>query len=486
MRQNMKSRFRQMLDDESAAVLALVALAISAFVGMGALVVDVGYLFYAQHELQATANAAAMAGAQAINAVGATATTISTTAQQYSAATSGCSPSPCYNANKIAINSGSSVTTSSQLYYCTDTSGWSCSTATMSSSPPPNALQVTETASQVSTFFGRLFGINSVALSAQATALAAGGAPPAPSNIALVLDTTKSMGQAPTGPAGTGACNGYTNALDCALAGIQTLLGEMWPCKYGASCPTTTPVDQAALFIFPGVKTVTPSTYKCSTSLTPVAYNASPEYQIVSFLGNYRTSDTATTVADGIAGGNTSSDLVDCVAPYTVSTSLGNSNNTSWEGGEGTYYADAITAAQTALAALDNGATNVIILLTDGNAGNGTGAPSSNQCKNAATAAQTAAKAGTWVYAVYYDDNGTGSTCTDTETGKYGGSAPDGACYTLQQIASSPAAQPDPTKFYSTDGTASPCPSIYSYSKLTDIFNNIAGSLTNGRLIPNV
>jgi hypothetical protein len=493
MRQNMKSLFRQMLDDKSAAVLALVALAISAFVGLGALVVDVGYLFYAQHELQATANAAAMAGAQAINAVGATATTISTTAQQYSAATSGCSPSPCYNANKIAINSGSRVTTSSQLYYCTDTSGWSCSTATMSSSPPPNALQVTETASQVSTFFGRLFGINSVALSAQATALAAGGAPPAPSNIALILDTTKSMGDAPQGPVAT-TCSGYTNALDCALSGIQTLLGEMWPCKYGATCPSTPSVDQVALFIFPGVKTVTPSTYKCSTSLTPVAYNASPQYQIVSFLGNYRTSDTATTVADGVAGGNTSSDLVDCVAPSSVSTSLGNSNNTSWEGGEGTYYADAITAAQTALTALNNGATNVIILLTDGNA-NGTsaiGAPSSNQCKNAATAAQAAAKAGTWVYAVYYDDNGsTTLTCTDPESGNYGVSsgkgvvAPDGACYTLQQIASSPAAQPDPTKFYSTDGTSSPCPSIYTYSKLTDIFNNIAGSLTSGRLIPN-
>jgi hypothetical protein len=262
----------------------------------------------------------------------------------------------------------------------------------------------------------------------------------------------------------------------------------MWPCKYGASCPTTPPVDQVGLFIFPGAKTVTPSTYKCSTSLTVVAYNASPEYQIVSFLGNYRTSDTATTVADGIAGGNTSSDLVDCVAPYTVSTSLGNGNNTSWEGGDGTYYAGAITAAQNALTALDNGATNVIILLTDGNAGNGTGVPATTaQCKAAATAAQAAAKAGTWVYAVYYDDNGTGSTCADSaDTGKYTGAAPNGACYTLQQIASSPAAQPDPTKFYSTDGTASPCPSMYSYSKLTDIFTNIAGSLTNGRLIPNV
>jgi uncharacterized membrane protein len=214
MRRDTTSLFRQMFEDESAAVLALVALAISAFVGLGALVVDVGYLFYAQHELQATANAAAMAGAQVINIAGANPTT---TANQYSAATSGCSPSPCYNANKIAINSGSSVTISSALYYCTDTSSWSCGSCTSVSScsgttSPANVIQVQETASQVSTFFGRLFGINSVALSATATALAAGGGPPAPANIALVLDTTKSMGQAPQGPAGTGACKGYTNA----------------------------------------------------------------------------------------------------------------------------------------------------------------------------------------------------------------------------------------------------------------------------------
>jgi Putative Tad-like Flp pilus-assembly len=492
----MTSLFCQMFKDESAAVLALVALAISAFVGLGALVADVGYLFYAEHELQATANAAAMAGAQAINIVGASPTT---TAYQYSAATSGCSPSPCYNANKIAINSGSSVTaTPITLYYCTDTSSWSCSSCTSVSScsgttSPANAIQVTETASQVSTFFGRLFGINSVALSATATALAAGGGPPAPSNIALILDTTKSMGSAAVGPAAS-VCpsSTYANALDCALAGIQTLLSEMWPCQYGASCPTTTAVDQAALFIFPGVtfpKGVTSSNYNCSKSQAPTAqpYSPVPTYEIVSFLGNYRTSDTATTVADGVAGGNTSSDLVDCVAPASVGTSLGNGNNTSWEGGEGTYYAGAITAAQNALTALNNGATNVIILLTDGNAyyQSGDGMPSSNDCKAAATAAQAAAKAGTWVYAVYYDDNGTGGTCAN-DSGNYTGAAPDGACYTLQQIASSPAAQPDPTKFYSTDGTSSPCKSLYSYSKLTDIFDNIAGSLTSGRLIPNV
>ncbi len=484
MKRNSTSFFRRGLGDERGAVIVLVAVAIFAFIGFGALVVDVGYLLYAQRALQASADAAAMAGAQAI-ALGGNPTT---TANQYSAATSGCSPSPCDNAGDIAIKSGSNVTTSSTLYSCTTTSGISC--AAPSASSPANAIQVTETAPKVSTFFGGMFGIYSVQLSATATALAAGGGPPQPVNVAFILDTTVSMHSAATGPAAT-VCpsSTYPNALDCALSGVQTILGELWPCNSGVTCPATPVVDQAALFIFPGVNPAAPSGYHCSTSLTPVPYNNSPiSYGIVPFLADYRTSDSATAVADGVAGGNSSSDLVQCAAPASVSTSLGNSNNTNWEGGEGTYYAGAITAAQTALAAQSSrGQTNVIILLSDGNAEpkSGNGAPSTNECKLAATAAQAAAKAGTWVYAVYYDDNGNNSTCS-SDTGKYTGAEPNGACYTLQQIASSPTAQPDPTKFYSTDGTSSVCPSAHSYTSISQIFQDIANSLTTGRLIPNV
>jgi uncharacterized membrane protein len=51
---------------ESGAALILIATGIFALVGFGALSVDVGYLFAAQNALQASADAAAMAGARDI------------------------------------------------------------------------------------------------------------------------------------------------------------------------------------------------------------------------------------------------------------------------------------------------------------------------------------------------------------------------------------------------------------------------------------
>ncbi len=185
---------------------------------------------------------------------------------------------------------------------------------------------------------------------------------------------------------------------------------------------------------------------------------AAPLYQIVGFANDYRASDTASL--------NTSSNIVKITGSGCLKT----------PGGLGTYYADAITAAQNALVAEQaarvvaggQGGTNVIVLLTDGGATStsaqmGPLKSASNECAAAVTAARTAAAAGTEVYAVYYDDNGTSSTCT-TDTGSYAGAAPNGACYALQQLADAPGTTAgthvnDPAKFYSADGTASPCPS---------------------------
>jgi hypothetical protein len=373
------------------------------------------------------------------------------------------------------------------LYSCTTTSGFTCTAgATATSNPPANAISVTQTA-KVSTFFAEIFGIPYVSVTATSTAMAAYGVPKQV-NVALILDTTKSMASPAVGPA-LASCPvaTYPTAEDCALRGVQAILGGLWPCAQGVTCPATPAVDEVAVFIFPGVTSV-PASYHCSATLTPVPYNNSPApvYEIVPFAADYRTSDTATAVVDGVAGGNASSNLVKCVAPVSVTTSLGNSANTSWEGGEGTYYAGAITAAQASFAGLGRpGATNVIILLTDGNAGAATGG--TKQCQAAVTAAWAAATAGTSVYAVYYDDNGTTGTCS-TDTGSYTGSSPKGACYTLQQIASSPSAKPDPTKFYSTDGTSAAsgsCPSSYAYTNIATIFTNIGNSLLTARLIPN-
>ncbi len=191
-----------------------------------------------------------------------------------------------------------------------------------------------------------------------------------------------------------------------------------------------------------------------------------PLYQIVPFSSDYRTSDTAATLY-------ASSNIVKVTAKGCLGT----------PGGLGTFYADAITAAQSALVTAQNariaagqpGGTNVLILLSDG-AATSTAAQMgplkttqvNQECHLAITAAQAAATAGTWVYAIYYDDGST--TCSDTTT--------ISSCTTMQDIAS------DPTKFYSTDGTAGPCISKGNYTTVSAIFQAIGYSLTTARLLP--
>jgi Flp pilus assembly protein TadG len=71
MTRDANSFFRRLVRDERGVAAVLVATALVALVGMGALVVDVGYFFYARSVVQASANASALAGAQEIGTGGA-------------------------------------------------------------------------------------------------------------------------------------------------------------------------------------------------------------------------------------------------------------------------------------------------------------------------------------------------------------------------------------------------------------------------------
>jgi hypothetical protein len=168
-------------------------------------------------------------------------------------------------------------------------------------------------------------------------------------------------------------------------------------------------------------------------------------------------------------------------------------------GGEGTYYAGAIYAAQSALVAeqaSNPGSQNVIILISDGDAGttdsgamgsasttSGTYPSTKKQCHQAITAAQNAATANafgngaipTRVYSVAYGAEASGCS-TDT-------SPTITPCQTMQQIASAP------QNFYSdytaTGGTSACISASQPTSSLNQIFLDIAGDLTVARLIPN-
>jgi hypothetical protein len=214
-------------------------------------------------------------------------------------------------------------------------------------------------------------------------------------------------------------------------------------------------------------------------------------------------------------------------------------------GGERTYYAGVIYAAQASLIAEQSAVTgmtpqNAIIMLSDGqanapnskfppsgstaspsNAGysvvtNSTSNTSTNlaggtwgtypdfndECQQAIKAAQDAQAEGTTVYSVAFGSEsngcgipgggGTDTTLWATATG--GNPALSLAtltpCVTMQNIAS-PAVTTGPlagTSFFYADQTSVPncsASSLAHFSTLADIFNAIANSFTTPRLLPN-
>jgi len=161
-------------------------------------------------------------------------------------------------------------------------------------------------------------------------------------------------------------------------------------------------------------------------------------------------------------------------------------------GGYGTYYAQVIYAAQASLVAQQlayPNSQNVLILLSDGNAtatsaqmpgastNSGMYMSSTQECRQAITAAAAAAYAGTRVYAVAYGAEasgcGTGTANSPTIT----------PCQTMQQIASSPAYF---FSDYTATGASSSCISASQpVTGLNGIFQVIIQDLTGAKLIPN-
>jgi hypothetical protein len=196
-----------------------------------------------------------------------------------------------------------------------------------------------------------------------------------------------------------------------------------------------------------------------------------PVYQIVPLSSDDRNSDTANAL-------NANSNLVKCANALTA------------PGGFATFYADAITVAQNTLTAnARQGATNVIVLLTEGDSNpdnsnhpdNMLASEIANQGKAAVTAAQNAAKAGTWVYSIAY-----GASSPSCSTG----SAPyNSSCFAMSQIANVPGAAAgtyvnDPTKFYSDNANGCKSAQNPNINSINEIFQSIGFSLSTARLLP--
>ena len=498
MKRNMQSVGQQLHSDQRGQVVVTIAVMMAVVLSFASLVIDVGFLYYCHQQLEAATQAAALAGGAAIPAA-----TAVTTAYQYSgdAALGG---SPTYNTHSNLNITGATVTLG-----CISTTAYSnlglppC--IVYGSQPSANAIRVTETA-KVNTFFAKLLGINSVNISATATATAKGGGAK-PYNIVLVLDSTASMGTTIDSNCGV---HGSQTAEACAQYGIQQLLGQLDPCPVGLNnCGPVTngmvinPVDPVALMTFPGLCSQTangmtcpltatgvanppkPSKYasddyNCPTSNPPIsAYNNDPAYLVLPYQSNYRPSDTkglsaSSYVVQAVGGG-----AKPCTMPGIMTP-----------GGEGTFYAGVIDAAQSYLtstkvtrAGVDPATVqNVIIFLSDGNAnasntqmgGKASSYLAKNECAQAVRAAATAKAAGTLIYSISYGSGASGCT-TDNPTMT--------PCQTMQQMASSPTAQ----YFFSVpNGKGSTvCAGARPITSLDQVFTAVAGDLTTARLIPN-
>jgi len=473
MMQNQKALWRRAHKNERGQVLIGLTLWLTILFGVTALVVDMGFIYVYQSELDASTQAAALAGAYAMSQLNATTDSTTAVVTSYSGVSG--NKNNALNLRTVAMMTGYpqfkclSTVTSVFGVQCYGPSG-------------SNAIVVKQHV-VVPLFFMPLFGGKTAVLSSTATA-AMKGSQAAPYNVAIVLDSTQSMRNTDSDS------NCHDTRMSCALAGVRTLLGNLAPCSQTLSnCGSVTggnvanSVDRVSLFTFPPVASDrVANDYNCSGNSPNIVNYAWPfpggsTYQIVNFSSDYRTSDTAASLSS-------SSNLVAAVG------GKGGCSPMQAIGGVGTYYAQAIYTAQASLAAekvLFPQAQNVMIILGDGDM-NATGAhmpgasPTSGtypsvkqQCHQAITAAQAAAAAGTRVYSIAYGA-GTSGCATDT--------APTiTACQTMQQMASSSA------YFFSdytaTGGSTSCTSAAQPVTGLNQIFQVISGDLSQVKLIPN-
>jgi hypothetical protein len=293
-------------------------------------------------------------------------------------------------------------------------------------------------------FFAKVFGMSSQTISATAEAGAGGGAEPALYNVMIILDTTRSMSTTTDSNCLNSKGVALTR-LQCAEAGALKLLTGL-----------TNAGDKVGLMAFPP-QTSSTYNFSCSGSSPSIAssYSASgASYQIASassgYLGSNQQANTSSAIVQALGGGSCGG----MPAP----------------GGLGTFYAQAITAAQTSLAA--TAATesppgqNVIILLSDGIATSTT-----NQLGSTYTAAANIkSSTGTLIYTVAYlgGEAASAPSCGDGSNDKLT------ACYTMASIATN-------SSYFYSDTCANAAGGTNS---LNTLFGQIAYSLTKPRLIP--
>jgi Flp pilus assembly protein TadG len=230
---------------ERGQILAIVAVALVGLLGISALAIDVGYAYYAKRQLQAAADAAALAGAQDLPA----ASTAIATANAYATANR---PG---NISDIHFQISTKCTAAASA-------GIGCNATTN-----PNALVVTASA-DTKTWFARLFGVNSFSVSAKSNACSPCSSSPV--DVVVVLDRTGSM------------CLDKSNRQDCgdmnnAKEGVHTLLSILNP-----------PYAQVGMIAFPPLATASTSVCSApqSTSSDYTAFDSADRRYLTDQIGS--------------------------------------------------------------------------------------------------------------------------------------------------------------------------------------------------------
>jgi len=469
------------LAGEAGQMLPLMAMLSALLLALGGICIDVGHAFVCKRELQASADAAALAGAYALSASNATVGSVQAVAGSYSSAPGSNNANPVFTSDVVTTTPKCLTTVSNWGVLCS------------SSNTGDNAVQVLETAT-INTWFIRIVSVfggksaQSMTIQAEATA-AMRGATNAQYNVAIVIDTTNSMGSQDND------ANCGNTRIYCALQGVQVLLQALSPCGPSSNGSSCVPFDQVSMFTFPNIQannavddttcpTKNPAIPAYSTPGAGAGWStptgAAASYQVTSYLSNYSKTNKA-------SGGLDPNSALSIAAGASGKS---NCQGLQTPGGDGTYYAGAVYAAQSSLIAAEAanpGSKNAMIILTDGaaNTGKMTGGkhagntyPSlDDQCAQGIAAAHFASAQGTTVYTVAYgaSNAANGSQCTTDPALS--------PCSALQQMATSPG------DFYS-DATAAQnkgqCTSPANPNlNLKQIFNQVASQFTVARLIPN-
>jgi hypothetical protein len=249
--------------DERGQVVVLLVVALLGLMGMIALVVDLGYLYWNQRALQSSADAAALAGAMELpDRVKAEAV------------------ARTYGTGSVAKNHDTRMVSVNELV----------TTKCLVSIPgcnPVNAVSVEEEG-HVDTFFMRLFGFSNVSVKVKATACSPCGIKPL--DIMLVLDRTGSMCQNSAGVSDWPTCVDLKNARN----GINTFLTFFDP-----------KMNWIGLSVFPPAHDMAS---KCNKPNVADYNSPSSPYVIVPLSKDYKLSSGAP---------NVNSDLVKTIACVT-------------------------------------------------------------------------------------------------------------------------------------------------------------------------